>query len=344
MTNGGYPWHRPAWTQAWAAVSRGAHALLIAGMQGLGKSQFADAFALAHLCKNGSEAQGACGKCESCHWISAGTHPDLIVVEPLVDDDAEAAAVAGSGRSKPISVDQIRNMTESLGLTAHRAAGKVVIVRPADALNMAASNALLKSLEEPPTSVLFLLVSDRPAWLLPTVRSRCQRVSVDLRDVSQASEWLRELAIAQPELNLALSGGAPLLAQRIATDPVWQRRADVLLALLDVEVDPIRVAERYRDALPATVLGWLQKLTYDLMSVRSCGRVRYHIDLQTEIEECAQRADPIVIGRLHRKLVSTQRIANHPLNARLFLEQLFIDFAVAFEGNNAPLQTAGMNP
>ena len=118
----------------------------------------------------------------------------------------------------------------------------------------------------------------------------------------------------------------------------------MLRALLDVDVDPIRVAERYRDALPATVLGWLQKLTYDLMSVRSCGRVRYHIDLQTEIEGCAHRADPIIVGRLHRKLVSTQRIANHPLNARLFLEQLFIDVSVALEGNHAPLQAAGMNP
>ena len=344
MNGSAFPWHRPAWTQAWAAVSRGAHALLIAGMQGLGKSQLADAFANAHLCKNGSETQGACGKCESCHWISVGTHPDLVVVEPMVDDDADGTAAAGSARSKPISVDQVRTMTESLGLTAHRDAGKVVIVRPADALNMAASNALLKSLEEPPASVLFLLISDRPAWLLPTVRSRCQRVSVDLRDASQASEWLLEQGVAQPELNLALSGGAPLLAQRIATDARWQRRPDLLRALLDVDVDPIQVAERYRDALPALVLGWLQRLTYDLTSVRLCGRVRYNIDLQTEIAECARRIHPIAVGRLHRKLVATQRIANHPLNARLFLEQLFIDFSVALEGNTVSLQVAGINP
>lgn len=337
----GYPWHRPAWTQARAAVARGAHALLIAGMQGLGKSQFADAFAAAHLCASADEMQGACGQCESCHWISAGTHPDLVVVEPLMDDDAESTAVAGSVRSKPISVDQIRAMTESLGLTAHREAGKVVVVRPADALNVAASNALLKSLEEPPTSVLFLLVSDRPAWLLPTVRSRCQRVSVDLRDVSQASEWLRQQAVAQPELNLALSGGAPLLARGIAADAAWQRRADLLRALLDVDVDPIRIAERYRDALPAMVLGWLQRLSYDLTSVRFCGRVRYNVDLKPEIEECARRIDSIAVGRLHRKLVSTQRIANHPLNARLFLEQMFIDFSAALEGRNVSMPMTG---
>lgn len=341
MSGVGYPWHRPAWTQAWAAVTRGAHALLIAGVQGLGKSEFADAFAAARLCANGSEALGACGHCESCHWISAGTHPDLVVVEPIVDDDAEGVSVAGSGRTKAISVDQIRGMTESLAFTAHRDAGKIVIVRPADALNTAASNALLKSLEEPPTSVIFLLVSDRPAWLLPTVRSRCQKVSVDLRDAVQAAEWLRQQAVAQPELNLALSGGAPLLARGIAADAAWQRRPDLLRMLLDVDVDPIRVAERYRDALPAVVLGWLQRLTYDLVSVRCRGRVHYNVDLQREIESCARRIDPIAIVRLHRKFVSTQRIANHPLNARLFLEQLFIDFSAALEGRSVAAYAAG---
>ena len=92
------------------------------------------------------------------------------------------------------------------------------------------------------------------------------------------------------------------------------------------------------------MLGWLQRLTYDLTSVRLCSRVRYNIDLQTEIAECARRIHPIAVGRLHRKLVATQRIANHPLNARLFLEQLFIDFTVALEGNTVSLQVAGMNP
>lgn len=341
MSGARYPWHRPAWTQAWSAVTRGAHALLIAGMQGLGKAEFADAFAAARLCVNASEAEGACGHCESCHWLSAGTHPDLVVVEPIVDDDAQGASIPGSGRTKPISVDQIRGMTESLALTAHRDAGKIVIVRPADALNTAASNALLKSLEEPPTTVLFLLVSDRPAWLLPTVRSRCQRVTVALREPALAAEWLREQAVAQPELNLALSGGAPLLARGIAADGAWQRRAELLRALMDVDVDPVRVAERHRDAVPAVVLGWLQRLTYDLSSVRCHGRVRYNLDLQREIEACARKVDPIAVTRVHRKFVSTQRVANHPLNPRLFLEQMFIDFSAALEGRSVPTYAAG---
>jgi len=331
-----YPWQATPWERAWAALHRGAHALLIAGAQGLGKGQFASDLAAARLCHRRDDEGYACGHCESCHWLAAGTHPDLAVIEPIVDDDADGVRSAASpARSKPISVDQIRGMTETLGLTAHRDAGKVVIVRPADALNVAASNALLKSLEEPPPGVLFLLVSDRPALLLPTVRSRCQLVSIRLRDTDGAAAWLRTQNMPQPELALALSGGAPLQAMAVVADPVWQRRSELLRALLDVDADPLRIAERYRDLVPALALGWLQKLTYDLSSAQLCGRVRYHIDLRSEIEASVRRADPIRITRLHRKFVSMQRIANHPLNARLFLEQMFIDCAAALSANAA---------
>jgi len=324
------PWHAPSWERAWVALHRGAHALLIAGAQGLGKAQFASDLAAARLCHQRDDGERACGRCESCHWLSVGTHPDLSVIEPIVDDDAAGGLSSASpARSKPISVDQIRGFTETLGLTAHRAAGKVVIVRPANALNVAASNALLKNLEEPPPGVVFLLVSDRPAMLLPTVRSRCQRVSVRLRNADEAARWLRMQNVAKPDLLLALSGGAPLQAVAIAEDPAWQRRTDLLGALLTIDADPVQIAERYRDLAPALALGWLQKLTYDLALVQSCGRVRYHIDLRAQIEARADRANSVAVTRLHRKLISMQRIVNHPLNPRLILEQLFIDCASA---------------
>lgn len=331
-----FPWHAPAWNQAWAALDRGAHALLIAGAQGVGTSEFATELAAARLCHQRIGRATACGRCESCHWLAVSTHPDLSVVEPVVDEDAQTERAAGTARSKPISVDQIRAMTEALGLTAHRPAGKVVIVRPADALNVAASNALLKSLEEPPSGVLFLLVSDRPAWLLPTVRSRCQMVFVRLRDPQDAARWLGTQNTAEPALELALSGGAPLQAKALADDAGWKRRRELLLALLDSAADPVHVAERYRELAPGLTLSWLQRLTYDLASAMLCGHVRYNIDLRSEIESTARRANAIAITRLHRKFVALQRIVNHPLNARLLLEQMFIDFAGAMDAGAGP--------
>lgn len=330
MSDGLLPWHLPSWERAWAALGRGAHALLVAGAQGLGKSQFAVALATARLCHRRSATMHACGQCESCRWIAAGTHPDLSILEPLVEDTDETPREAAA-RGKPISVDQVRALTDSLGLTAHRDEGRVIVVRPAEAMNVPAANALLKSLEEPPPGVLFLLVSDRPAMLLPTVRSRCQVVPVRLRDASAAEAWLQEQRLPAPELGLALSGGAPLQAVAISADPEWEKRPALLRALVDVDADPLRIAERFKDLAPALVLGWLQRLTYDVVSMRLCGRVRYNLDLQSEIAARAPRADPIRLSRVHRRFVSMQRIANHPLNSRLFLEKMFIDTTGALD-------------
>lgn len=330
-----YPWHGEGWRIAQSALARGAHALLIAGAPGLAKAEFARALAAAYLCASRDAHGRACGACESCHWLSAGTHPDFALVEPPPDDD-EGGRRAGAGaaaRKKSIGVDQIRALADLLGITAHRDAGKVIIVQPADALNLAASNALLKSLEEPPPGVVFLLVSDRPALLLATVRSRCQSVPIQLRDSDAASRWLREQGMDRPELGLALSGGAPLEAIAIAGNPVWARRPELLRELVVNAADPIRIAELFRDLSPALALSWLQTLTYDLVLVRFCARVRYNVDLSADIQRFASRLDAIRLTRLHRRYLALQRSANHPLNARLFLEQMFIEFGRMRDGD-----------
>ena len=330
MTQSGYAWHADAWRHAHAALRRGAHALLIAGPSGLGKGEFALNLAASYLCANPDADKGACGACESCHWLAAGTHPDFALVERPTDDDEadKSSGPASGGREKPIGVDQIRALTPLISVSAHRDAGKVVIVRPAEALNLAASNALLKSLEEPPAGVLFLLVSDRPALLLATVRSRCQTVAVQLHDAS-AGAWLKEQGIDDAELRLALAGGAPLQAVAIANDPMWARRRGFLGALASRASEPIGIAESFRDLSPALVLSWLQRWTYDLVIMKFCARVRYHIDLQSEIESAAADLDPVRVTRLHRALLAFQRHVNHPLNARLFLEQMLIEYARA---------------
>jgi len=330
-----YPWHGEGWRLAQSALARGAHALLIAGAPGLAKADFARELAAAYLCASRDARGRACAVCESCHWFAAGTHPDFAVIEPPPDEDegGRRASAGGAVRKKPIGVDQIRGLSDLLSITAHRDAGKVIIVQPADALNLAASNALLKSLEEPPPGVVFLLVSDRPALLLATVRSRCQSVPIHLRDGDMASRWLMEQGMERPELGLALSGGAPLEAIAISGNPVWARRPELLRELVVNTADPIRIAELFRDLSPAQALSWLQKLTYDLVLARLCARVRYNVDFGADIQRFASRFDPIYLTRLHRRYLLLQRIANHPLNARLFLEQMFIEFSRMRDGD-----------
>ncbi len=330
-----FEWQRGAWRECRAALGRGAHALLLAGPEGTGKRELALTLAAAALCDSPQPEAHACGECESCHWLAAGSHPDFALVEPLTEDEDGAA----KGRSAPkranaITVDQVRALKSLLSITAHRAAGKVVLIHPAETLNAAAANALLKSLEEPPPGTVFLLVSHRPALLLPTVRSRCQTVPVRVEDRAAARDWLGGNAQGEnPELLLALAGGAPLGAAAIAQNAAWARRRGFLEALAAGDADPVRIAELYRELPPSVVLSWLQTWTFDLVQMRFCGRARYHRDLEPVAAGIARSLDPIATTRLHRSLLAMQRHVNHPLNPRLLVEDMLLGYRQALARN-----------
>jgi DNA polymerase-3 subunit delta' len=330
-----YGWQHDAWQLARAAIARGAHALLIAGARGVGKRAFALKLAASVLCERRTEGGLPCDACESCRWFLASTHPDFLLVEPIKDEqetEAAPSAAAASAREHPISVDQVRRLGESLALSSHRDAGKVVIIHPAELMNLAAANALLKNLEEPPSRTLFLLVAHRPALLPHTVRSRCQVVPIKVTDRCAAERWLSAQGVEDTALHLALCGGAPLEAQEAANDAVQAGRADFLRSLCDPKSDPVALAERFRDLPPAAILAWLQKWTYDLLQARLAGRVRYHLDLIELARERAGEIDPRAVSRLHRRLLAQQRHIRHPLNPRLLTEQLLIDCCELFAG------------
>jgi DNA polymerase-3 subunit delta' len=322
-------WQASAWRLSQAALARGAHALLLAGARGSGKRQFALALGAAYLCDAPCSDAGACGKCESCRWLAAGTHPDFALVEPATEDpdEAEQKRKAASRRAGPITVNQIRELAPFMSISPHRVAGKVVVIHPAESLNTAAANALLKSLEEPPARTVLLLVSHRPGLLLPTVRSRCQLVPVTVDDAAAAHAWLAENAgCDDPGLLLALAGGAPLAALEIAREPAWSRRAGLLCALAEADADPVRIAEIYRDVDPALVLSWLQTWTFDLAHMRCCGRTRYHRDLESTAAGVVQWLNPHAAPRLHRRFLAMQRDVTHTLNARLLLDHMLIAY------------------
>lgn len=328
MTAQNYSWHAEGWRHAQAAIARGAHALLLTGAKGLGKRALALNLAAQYLCAARDAQRLACGSCESCRWLAAGTHPDFALIEPLAEEEGSDAATAPgtAARARPISIDQVRALREHLALSGHRDAGKVVVVQPAESLNVAAANALLKNLEEPPARTLFILVAHRSALLLPTVRSRCQLVPVKLDDWSTAEDWLRSQGLENAAQQLALCGGAPLEALAVAADPAFAHRADLLSDLIAEGADGVSLAEKYRELPPATLLSWLQKWTFDLLLMRLCGRARYHQDLKAQISKCAAPIDPIALTRFHRRLLAMQRHIHHPLNPRLLTEQLLIDF------------------
>ncbi|MFO6082911.1 DNA polymerase III subunit delta', partial [Pseudomonas aeruginosa] len=153
-----YPWQQALWSQLGGRAQH-AHAYLLYGPAGIGKRALAEHWAAQLLCQRPAAA-GACGECKACQLLAAGTHPDYFVLEP---EEAE----------KPIRVDQVRDLVGFVVQTAQLGGRKVVLLEPAEAMNVNAANALLKSLEEPSGDTVLLLISHQPSRLLPTIKSRC---------------------------------------------------------------------------------------------------------------------------------------------------------------------------
>lgn len=323
-----YPWHSGLFEALLARAGRLPHALLLRGREGIGKLAFAEALARALLCENPQRDGSACGHCVACAWMEQGSHPDCRVLKP------ESPTEAGEGEPeaperKPriqISVDQVRALSDFINMSSHRRGAKVVLIHPAEALNVNAANALLKSLEEPPPRTHFLLVAHRWHQLLPTVRSRCEQVVLAPPSREAAQAWLEQQKLRDAGLALAHAGGAPLVALAFDED-YWQQRQALLGAITRPDFDALASAEQLRETPPRQVLSWLQKWAFDLVSHKVAGRVRYNPDYSDAIGAAAQRLDLIEALRFQRQMVRLQRIVSHPLNARLFLEHLLLEYS-----------------
>ena len=156
------------------------HAYLLAGPEGTGREMLANVFAQAANCEAEPSAQRPCGRCGNCKLVERGNFPDVARVMPQserVSRGLMQRADLDGAPSKEIRVDEVRELSKRLSLAALRGRRKIAIVVPADAMNERAQNTLLKTLEEPPPSTTFLLISANPDALLPTIRSRCARVT-----------------------------------------------------------------------------------------------------------------------------------------------------------------------
>ena len=217
-------------------------ALLLAGPAGVGKRRIATALAEAINCLDPRSAEGlereACGVCASCKRIARGVHPDVITVEP--------------GDSGSIKIEQIRDVVERAGYRPFEGRRRVVIVDEADALVHAAQHALLKTLEEPPSASVFVLVSSMPDALLPTVRSRCPRLRFGqlsaaevaaalIRDHDYTEPAARAAAVdANGSIGVALSAESADLAEARET-------AQRLLQQAAKAADPARRLDAVKD-------------------------------------------------------------------------------------------------
>src|SRR5258706_12686445 len=230
--------HSSTWQRLSGMLDKLPHALLLHGAQGVGKLALAERFAQLLLCEKRGQGTQPCGACEGCRWFLGGNHPDVRFLEPetlarhqpAAEEGEEEKAKEGKA-SNQIKIDQTRALGDFVHVVSHRGGRRVAIIHPAEDMNTATANSLLKILEEPPASALFLLVSHRPARLLPTIRSRCVPVPVPLPEAKAAAAWLAGQGVRTPERWLAFAGGAPLRALDYATGERGEAIERVLRAL-----------------------------------------------------------------------------------------------------------------
>jgi DNA polymerase-3 subunit delta' len=183
---------------------------------------------------------------------------------------------------------------------------------------------VLKCLEEPPPQTVFMLVTSNPDRLLPTIRSRCQAVPLPLPVRKLAESWLSDQGVEDAQSFLALAGGSPLLAASLLqSEPLRRKLID---QLRDPRFDPIVATDHCLGADPAEVVGWLQRWVYDLLSIKLTGVIRYHLAEGDSIRKLSAACGTASVCALLHNLARARGLAQHPLNTRLFFEDLLIQY------------------
>ena len=318
----------PAWItdQTRNLLAQRGHAWLLSGPAGLGQYALALGLVKAWLCEQ-PQADGACGQCASCHAIDVRTHADLCVLMPEtwmlelgwpLSEKAQADLDDKKRKpSKEIRIEAMRDAVDFSQRTSARGRGKAVLVYPAEDMNAFTANALLKTLEEPPGDVRFVLASEAAHQLLPTVRSRCLVHTMVWPDASSSLAWLgaQGLDTAQAEIALRAQGGRPQAAWHWAQsgqDIAHWAALPQALARGDLQA--------VRDWTPQQVLSAQQQLCHDLMALAVNGQPRFF-----SAKDLRNGTSLAVLSQWAKSLQMHRRTMDHPFNPGLFIEALMAE-------------------
>lgn len=304
-------------------LSQRGHAWLLAGPSGLGQYSLALALSRAWLCDKRTP-QGACGECGSCHAIDVRAHADLCVLMPESDMVALGWPLGEKAQSevddkkrkasKEIRVDAMRDAVEFSQRTSARGRGKVVLVFPAQRMNNITANALLKTLEEPPGDVKFVLATESAHQLLPTIRSRCLGHTMVWPQTDDALAWLEAagLQAADAAVLLRASGGRPedaLAHLGCGRDPLQWASLPRAVARGDASV--------FKDWSAPQAIDALQKMCHDMLATKAGAAPRFFA--ASDLPAAGSYSS---LTRWARALMEAARTMEHPFNSALMTEAL----------------------
>lgn len=288
------------------------HALMLSGPRGVGKALVAEAFASILL---NPQDQGEPSRIAAL--IEAGTHPDLIQITPETG-------------KKVISIDQIRDLGERLSLTPHFGGLKVAVINPAESMTIQASNALLKTLEEPPGDTVILLLTPNKGRLAQTVKSRCQHVVFQRPSPSQSIRWLSQALGSDPDTYLSMAQGAPLLALDYHAEGFadsYNKLMTGLESLLLPGGDPLSLAADFVNTLAIQdLLSWVKSLVRALIREKMTAGIESNnpTKVLNHLKLSVDDIDLVKLFAYQDFLQQLEQEKDANLNRELFLEELFI--------------------
>ncbi|NOQ15399.1 MAG: DNA polymerase III subunit delta' [Methyloprofundus sp.] len=321
MLNEIYPWQDSYWRHlvAYVKQQRIPQALLINGVAGLGKQQLALHFAQYLICLERQE-DVACGHCESCKLFMANTHPDFILLAP-------------EEPGKAIGIDSVRQLLKKLALKPQYSGYRVVLIKPAEKMNVNSANAFLKCLEEPPERSVFLLLTEQMQQLPATIISRCQKLLLAPPETSNASLWLQEQGVTeQQKLLLNLAQGAPLQALVYAEENLLEQYQACFTDWQNIllrNTCPVSLAEKWHK-LPATLLlRWLISWTEDIIKCHFSveASLLTNEDLGKHLHVLAKRLDLKLLFEFYKLLLKASDRFHTQLNKQLLFEEILITWS-----------------
>lgn len=323
-----YAWQQPVWQHLHARYPALGHALLFYGKKGCGKHDFVQHFVAWLLCQQ-QQVDGACGRCQSCTWFQTGLHPHLMTIQP---DEEKDTAKKAKNKNSPIKIDKIREILPFVQQTMQ--GWRVIIIDPAESLNIASSNALLKILEEPSERVIIILIAEHYLKLPATIRSRTQHFALDRISPEQArlelqrlmEKYTLDLTVQQQDIALNIAEQMPLYALEVAqSEWLIQRQTfvDDWKNLLKNKDMPMFYANKWQKMMNFTAFNEMFELIIcDIIRIKleqSC----YNIDLN--LQDIAQQLTLAQLFKLYHKVQQGKIALAQNVQSQLLLDDYVID-------------------
>lgn len=320
-----YPWQDSQWKHF--NIVRDSdhlpHALLLAGSDGIGKKDFANILADSLLCEQVNDDGYACGHCNSCNVKKSNSHPDYKYLG------------LPEGKQQ-IPVQAIRELTDFLHLSRSYNGYRVVVINSADKMNINAANSLLKSLEEPPSHTVIILVVDQLSKLPITIRSRCQVLAMAKPDAKSALSWLEQQELNNPAENmLSLADNKPLLAVELDADDelltLRSKFAKDLISVIQHKSSVTTIAKDWEKMDLTMLLNWQIKWLYSVAKM-----VAMNDNVETDHEGGEGKVNSFLLyiqssfsdteslWKLYSALLQLKALTDYPLNRAMFTESMLL--------------------